>query len=122
MSFLDFLKNRNAPPQPPVSKTSQEQKPQSAQEMYTQQAATETAPPTGQLLPAEQTKADRIMATLEKATRHRNGQTPVEAQASASPDDAKLSRAMRFVDTTARPKPETPPEVRWPRPPASWER
>jgi hypothetical protein len=122
MAFLDFLKNRNAFSEQPLAKTPREQ--QAGQTIGTRDGhrAQEFATPTEPISAAEQTRADRIMATLEKATRHHNAQTPMEAPANIDAASEKLARAMRFVDTTARPKPQQPLEFKWPRPPASWER
>ena len=41
MAFLDFMKNRNAAQQQSVANKPQEQKPETAKEMHTRQAALE---------------------------------------------------------------------------------
>jgi len=72
VAFLDFIRNRNASKQQPVANKSQEQRPESAKQMYSRQAAQEKAnqPPISGIPPNDQARVESIKATLEKATQH----------------------------------------------------
>jgi hypothetical protein len=67
-----------------------------------------------------QTSRDRVFEALERAQGSRLSPTP--DQTTDGVDPARLARAERFVDASARPKREEPPPMRWPRPRGSWER
>jgi hypothetical protein len=74
VEFLDFIKNRLTSQQQPVANKSQEQKPETAQQMYKREAVEEKASrnPIGRMPPEQIAKLNGIKATLERATRHIN--------------------------------------------------
>jgi hypothetical protein len=69
VAFLDFVKNRNASQQQPVAEKSQAQKPETAKEMYTREAAQEKA---NRVAPTadQEARAQKIGDELRKATQH----------------------------------------------------
>ena len=86
MAFLDFIKNR----QQPGAEQSQQQKPETAKEMYTRQAEQERAgqKPVQQLPDSEKSQARELGARLDKATQHLRQdaapQTPARADSTGS--------------------------------------
>lgn len=104
MALLDFINNRNATQQQPANK-SQEQKPETAKEMYTRQAGQDRAneKPLHQMPPNEQAKLESIKATLEKATQHRDhgAHTPGSAQGDSAGNREAVRQNMTGQDKTA---------------------
>src|SRR5580658_8752515 len=80
MALLDFIRNRNAARQQAVANRPQEQKPETAKEMHTRQAAQEKAAERP-ITPEIKAQADRAMATINKASQHLQAQP-----APATPD------------------------------------
>jgi hypothetical protein len=80
MALLDFMKDRKAGQQQGVADKSQEQKPQNAKEMYTQQAAQEKATqrPVEQIPEADKAKAREVGQRIEKATQHLQQDAPAQ--------------------------------------------
>jgi hypothetical protein len=96
MALLDFMKDRKAGQQQAVANKSQEQKPQTAKEMYTQQDTQEKTnrrPARDDMPPDQQAKVETIKATLEKATQHadKSAQSPSPTPA----DDTGSREALR---------------------------
>jgi hypothetical protein len=145
MGFLDFIKDHNASPQPFAVKKTLE----NARELLKHEAAPQKAQLTAEQIPEEdkaavkgleerigraqpanaqqqtpesaaQASRDRILETLERAQGSKLSPTPDRTKDGIDP--AKLARAERFVDASARPKRQEPPPMRWPRPVGSWER
>jgi hypothetical protein len=139
MAFTDWIKNRNASQQPSVAENSQQQKPETAKEMYSREAAQEKAK-AKPITPEIKAQADRVTATMDKATQHM--QTPAAAapaeggtnsphlqkqnrqdktQAALSPTDDAAGKA---AGQAKQPAPEKTPEraQTLPRPKPSWER
>src|ERR1017187_10863634 len=84
MAFLDFMKNRNASQQQSVANKPQDQKPETAKEMHTRQAAHEKAAERP-ITPEIKAQADRAMATINKASQHLQPQPAPAAPDSGSP-------------------------------------
>jgi hypothetical protein len=88
MAFLDFIKNR----QQSAAEQTQQQKPETAKEMYSRQAEQETAgqKPVQQLPDAEKSQARELGARLDKATQHVRQdaapETPARADSTSSPE------------------------------------
>jgi hypothetical protein len=146
MALLDFVKNRQANQQQDVAGKSQQQKPETAKQMYAREAAQEktNAKPMDQMRPEQQAKVEQIKATLEKSTQHmnRDAAAPASApandggntahmqkqnnqektQAALSPTDNTAGKtAIRGQDKTPeKAAPEKPQTL--PRPRPSWER
>lgn len=70
MAILDFLKNHQASQQQPVAEKSQEQKPETAKQMYGRQAAQEKAhqKPMSEMPPDQKAKVEAIKEKLESST------------------------------------------------------
>ena len=84
MAFLDFIKNRQTE-QRSAGQPSQQQKPETAKEMYAQQAAQEKTAPKAldQMAPEQWAKVEDIKAKMKQATQYlRQNEQP------ASPDRA----------------------------------
>jgi len=73
MALLDFIRNRNASQQQAVANKSQEQKPETAKELYSREAMQEKATQRP-ITPEIKAQADRATATMDKATQHRQSQ------------------------------------------------
>src|ERR1017187_2152793 len=84
MAFLDFMKNRNAAQQQSVANKPQEQKPETAKEMHSRQAAQEKAAERP-ITPEIKAQADRAMATINKASQHLELQPAAAAPDGGSP-------------------------------------
>jgi hypothetical protein len=86
MGLLAWIRNRSAGPQQSVASKSQEPRPENAKQMYAREAAPEKAKltPINRMPPDQQAKVDKIKATLEKATRHIEGN--VQSTPAAVPD------------------------------------
>jgi len=100
MALLDFIKNRKAGQQQTVANKSPEQKPQTAKEMYTRQAAQEKAtqrPARGDMPPDQQAKVETIKARLEKATQHadKSAQSPSPTPANGTDSREAMRQKMR---------------------------
>ncbi len=95
MAFLDFVKNRQAGQQQAVAGNTQEQKPQTAKEMYTQQAAQEkaTQKTVDQIPDADKAKAKEVGERIDKATQHLQKNAP--AQPSVPADGTGSPEPMR---------------------------
>src|ERR1700680_849800 len=87
MAFLDFIKDRQAAWEQSVANSSQVQKPETAKEMYTQQAAEEKATQGSmeQIPDADKASAEEVVEGSGKGTQHRKenssgrSATPVKA-------------------------------------------
>jgi hypothetical protein len=92
MAFLDFIRNRQ---QQSPEQSSQQQKPETAREMYTRQAGEERAgaKPMEQLPQADRDQAKELGARLDKATQHLRQDAP--AQTPSPSDSAGSPEAMR---------------------------
>jgi hypothetical protein len=96
MPFLDFIsKNRQTFQQEPVAKKTQEQKPDTAKEMYTRQSAQEKVnqKPREQLPQEQKAELAEVKARLEKATQHIGQNAP--ASSPSPPDSASTPQPMR---------------------------
>jgi hypothetical protein len=143
MALLDFMKNRNASQQQSVANKPQEQKPETAKEMYTREAVQEKAnriAPT----PDQEQRAQKIGEEMRKATQHLEQPAPPAANAPADGGSnaallqkqnhqGKAQEAMSPTDDAAgktaaqdkQPAPEKTTqrqEQTVPRPRPSWER
>ena len=100
MAFLDFIKYGNATQQ---TAANQSQKPETAKEMYTRQAAQEkpALKPLDQLPADQRAQVDAIKARLEKATQHidKGAQAPAPADAGGSREAVRQN--MTGQDKTA---------------------
>jgi hypothetical protein len=148
MAILDFIKNRNATQQQDSASKSQEQKPETAKEMYTRQdSQTKASQQPMDRMPQEQrAKVEEIKGTLQKATQHmeRGGNAPSPAPAEGStnpqpmrqnamsqgnsapalsPTSAQKGVPAAEKEQTSKPqeKPQQRPQT-LPRRPPSWER
>ena len=105
MAFLDFIQNRNAAAQQPAANKPQPQTPETAKEMYSQQAAQETAnrKPLEQMPPDQRAKVDAIKERLEKATQHidKNAHSPAPASADSMGNREALRQNMTGQDKAA---------------------
>ena len=140
MALLDFIKNRNAAQQQSVANRPQEQKPETAKEMHTRQAAQDKAAERP-ITPEIKAQADRAMATINKASQHLqpqpapaapDGGSPAahlqkqnhqdNAQPALSPTDGAAGKTAAQDKEKAPEKPvsRTPQTVQ--RRPPSWER
>jgi hypothetical protein len=148
MAFLDWI-NRNR--QQAVAEKAQQPKAENAKQWHAPEATLEKGAqePNNTPPPAVETRLDVIRAKLGRATQHHdpNGDGPPNrpaggaadreamrqnltgldrtapaAQANEANAEQRLARALRYVDASTRPKVPKAPDVRWPRPPASWER
>ena len=152
MAFLDFIKDRKASQPQAGAPKPQERPLGNARELFRREAAqrrTQLKPEeqipeankaavtslrerVGQAQPVanaqqqpaesatEQATPDRVLESLKSAQGSKLSPTP--NQETDGIDPARLARAERFVDASARPKREEPPPMRWPRPRSSWER
>jgi len=84
MAFLDFIKNRNVSQQQSVANKPQDQKPETAKEMHSRQAAQEKAAEKP-ITPEIKAQADRAMATINKASQHLEPQPAPAAPDGGSP-------------------------------------
>jgi hypothetical protein len=82
--FLDFIKNRNVSQQQSVANKPQDQKPETAKEMHSRQAAQEKAAEKP-ITPEIKAQADRAMATINKASQHLEPQPAPAAPDGGSP-------------------------------------
>jgi hypothetical protein len=78
MAFLDWMKEKLATRQQPVAKTAQQQKPETAKEMYTREAAMEqqSRKPLARMRESDKTETKRLASLLEKATQHLRNDSP----------------------------------------------
>lgn len=139
MALLDFIK-RNAPQQQSVANKSQEQKPETAKEMYTREAVQEKAEQRP-ITPEVKAQADRATAAMEKATQHvtpNSTPAPAEggtnnaqlqkqshqdkAQSSMSPTDGAAGITAAQEKQPAPEKTTHRPQQTVARRPPSWER
>jgi hypothetical protein len=141
MAFLDFVNNRQAAQQQAVAQKSQEQKPETAKEMYARQDTKEQAA-TKPITPEIKAQADRAMATMNKATEHvqspakqpapETGSAPQaqlqnqsrqdKAQEALSPTDGASGKtALQDKEKAPDKAPQRAPQT-MPRRPPSWER
>jgi hypothetical protein len=120
MAFLDWIRNRNAAKHvrqiPEADKAAVkdigDRIDRAQPAANAQQQTPESEKP--------QTSRDRVLEMLERAQGSRR--SPAPNQETDTIDPARLARAERFVDATARPKRQEPPPMRWPRPRGSWQR
>jgi hypothetical protein len=90
MAFLDFIKNREGQ-RPVAEQQSQQQKPETAKEMYTRKDAQDRAAmkPLDQIPADKQARVDAVRAEFEKSTQHQEESAPsampAPADATASP-------------------------------------
>jgi hypothetical protein len=140
MAFLDFIKNRNASQQQSVANKSQEQKPETAKEMYARETAQEKAA-ARPITPEIKAQADRALATINKASQHLqsppapaapDGGSPAahlqkqshqeKAQAALSPTDDSAGKTAAQGNEKAPEKPVSQTRQTVARPRPSWER
>jgi hypothetical protein len=104
MALLDFIKNRQGQ-SPTAEQQSQQQKPETAKEMYTRQATQERADqkPVQQIPEADKSQAKELGARLDKATQHIQQSapalTPAPADSTGSPQP--MAQKMMNQDTAA---------------------
>jgi hypothetical protein len=80
MALLDFIKNRNASPQQSVAETTQQQKPETAKEMYSRQAVEDKAnrvAPT----PDQEARAQKIGEEMRSAMQPQERSSPAPSNA-----------------------------------------
>ncbi len=94
MAFLDFINNRQESQQQSVAQTSQEQKPETAKEMYARQDAQAKAS-AKQITPEIKAQADRATATMNKATEHVQSPAKRTAPETGSAPQAQLQNQSR---------------------------
>jgi hypothetical protein len=94
MAFLDFVNNRQAAQQQSVAQTSQEQKPETAKEMYARQDTKEQAA-AKPITPEIKAQADRAMATMNKASEHVQSPAKRTAPETGSAPQAQLQNQSR---------------------------
>ena len=140
MPFLDFIKNRNVSQQQSVANKPQDQKPETAKEMNSREAAQEKAAEKP-ITPEIKAQADRAMATINKASQHLqpqpapaapDGGSPAaqlqkqnhqeEAQPALSPTDGAAGKTAAQDKEKAPEKPVSRNPQTVPRRPPSWER
>lgn len=148
MAILDFIKNRNAAQQQDSASKSQEQKHETAKEMYTRQESQAKAShqPMDRMPQEQQAKVEEIKGTLQKATQHmeRGGGAPSSAPVEGSTNPQPMRQnamsqekaapalsptsAQKGTPATEREQPSKPQEKpaqrpqTLPRRPPSWER
>jgi len=105
MGFLGWIKSRNAAQQQPAANKPQEQKPETAKQMYSRVARQDKTAqkPLDQMPPDQQAKVEAIKEKLEKATQHidKNAQAPAPAPADATGSCGAMRQNMRGQDKTA---------------------
>jgi len=95
MAFLDFVNNRQAAQQQAVAQKSQEQKPETAKEMYTRQDTQEKTAASKPITPEIKAQADRAMATMNKASEHVQSPAKRTAPETGSAPQAQLQNQSR---------------------------
>jgi hypothetical protein len=103
VALLDFIKNRNAARQQSVAQT-QQQKPETAKEMYSRQDAQKTTSNAVDRMPPEQlAKVDEIKARMEKATQHvgQNAAAPQQSSGEEPGNRQAMRQNMVSQDKTA---------------------
>jgi hypothetical protein len=141
MAFLDFVNNRQGAQQQAVAQKAQEQKPETAKEMYARQDAQHKAA-SKNITPEIKAQADRAMATMNKASGHaqspakrtapETGSAPQaqlqnqsrqdKAQSALSPTDGAAGKtAIQDKEKAPEKTPQRAPQT-MPRRPPSWER
>jgi hypothetical protein len=88
MAFLDFVRNRQ---QQPAQEQAQNQKPETAKDMYARQAVQEKAD-ARPITPAIKAQADRALATMNKASQHVDPQSKAGASESSGSPQAQLQK------------------------------
>ncbi len=141
MGFLNWIKDRNAARQQSVARKPQEQKPENAKEMYTRHDALERAL-AKPITPEIKAMADRVLATIEKAsgqtqlpsatTTPESGGNPAAllqnqhrqdtSQNALSPTDGTAGKTAVEGKKSAPEKPVQRVPQTLPRRPPSWER
>jgi|SRR5580658_6356126 hypothetical protein len=140
MALLDFMKNRNASQQQPVADKSQDLKLETAKEMYSREAAREKAAERP-ITPEIKAQADRVMATIDKASQYLQPQSAPaapdggtnaaqlqkqdhqeKARAALSPTDSAAGKTAAQDKEKAQEKPVSRSPQTVPRPRPSWER
>jgi hypothetical protein len=103
MALLDFIRNRNTSPQQAVANKPQEQKPETAKEMYARQAAQEKASQKtiADMPPAQRARMDAIKAELQKASQHIDGQAKAQPKMDTGGSREALRQNMTGQDKTA---------------------
>lgn len=95
MAFLDFINNRQESQQRSVAQKSQEQKPETAKEMYARQDAQEKTAASKPITPEIKAQADRAMATMNKASEHVQSPAKRTAPEPGSAPQAQLQNQSR---------------------------
>ena len=98
MAFLDFVNNRQAAQQQSVAPTTQEQKPETAKEMYARQDTQEKTA-SKPITPEIKAQADRAMATMNKASEHVHSAAKRTAPETGSAPQAQLQNQSRQEKT-----------------------
>jgi hypothetical protein len=103
MGFLSWIQNANAKRQRPVAE--KPLTPENARQLYAREAAQEKSnrKPIDTMPPDQQTKVDKIKATLERATQHidRNALTPSPAPADTTGGREAARQNMSGQEKTA---------------------
>lgn len=145
MAILDFIKNRTQSQQTPQKP--QEQKPETAKQMYARQAAEEKAKakPVAEIPASDKAVAKDVAARIEKATQHLDKNAPAQpaapidssatpaparqnmtgqdkAQESLSPTDANAGKTQSQEKQPRQEKSAAPEKPTIARRPPSWER
>jgi len=94
MALLDFIKNRQESQQHSAAQTTQEQKPETAKEMYTRQDAQEKTA-SKSITPEIKAQADRAMTTMNKASEHVQSPAKRTAPETGSAPQAQLQNQSR---------------------------
>lgn len=89
MAFLDFIKNRMAKGRQADAPKPQQSKPETAKQMYTREAAAESAA-VKPISPEIKAQAARVMATMDKASQHAPHPSPRIAPETAGSPAAQL--------------------------------
>ena len=89
MAFLDFIKSRMANRQQADAPKPQQSKPETAKQMYTREAAAESAA-VKPISPEIKAQAARVMATMDKASQYAQPPSPRIAPETAGSPAAQL--------------------------------
>jgi hypothetical protein len=103
VAFLDFIRNRQTSAQQSVASTQQAQKPETAKQMYTREAANEKVnrTPVERMPEDQRAKAREIGARLDKATHHLNQEVPAVAPSDGMNNQAAMRQSMTGQERTA---------------------
>jgi hypothetical protein len=105
VEFLDFIKNRNASRQEPDTSKSQEQKPETAKEMYTRQAAQDKAnqKPIEQIPQADKDVAKSVGERIDRETQHLQERSPAQPSVGETASSPEPMRQTMLSQNKAAP-------------------